>query len=293
MGPKPHSRRCYILYIIGMRNCVSILRKSIILSVLPLFTAAAYAQAPALDDLLSYQGETAIEIPAAIPALVETYPDLEQDRKPAKLISNSGGARVIGGVRFERDAQTNTYAWRDLSIEDDKLEEVYFGYRSGGTGHNFLLFTFKDGAKSDGRAVRGFVAEVLPWKKKGEEFEPFTAGISGKYDLVWNVVSWESFLESSIVKSKLAVDVYPLKVSREEKLRLLDEAVKESTRDYAGEKYHTFFNSCSSNALKVFSRATGHHLLVGRLLPSVVIKHLKLRGFLGARERNDASNWKP
>jgi hypothetical protein len=276
-----------------MRYCVCLLRKIIILSVLPLFTAAAYAQAPALDELLSYPGEATLEIPAAVPALVETYPDLEQDRKPARQISNAGGVRLLGGVRFERDPQANTYAWRDLSVEDDKLEEVYFGYRSGGTGHNFLLFTFKDGAKSDGKTVRGFVAEVLPWKKKGEEFEPFTAGISGKYDLVWNVVSWDSFLESSIVKSKLAVDVYPLKVSREEKLRLLDEAVKESTRDYAGEKYHTFFNSCSSNALKVFSRATGHRLVVGRLLPSVVIKHLSLRGFLGARQRHDASNWQP
>ena len=276
-----------------MRYCVLILRKIIILSVLPLFTVAAYAQAPALGELLSCQGEAALEIPAAIPTLVETYPDLEQDRKPARQISNAGGVRLLGGVRFERDAQTNTYAWRDLSVEDAKLEEVYFGYRSGGTGHNFLLFTFKDGAKSDGRAVRGFVAEVLPWKKKGEEFEPFTAGITGKYDLVWNVVVWESFLESSIVKSKLAVDVYPLKVSREEKLRLLDEAVKESTRNYAGEKYHTFFNSCSSNALKVFSRATGHHLLVGRMLPAVVIRHLKLRGFLGARQRHDAANWWP
>jgi len=184
-----------------MRNCFAILRKSIILSVLPLFTAAAYAQAPALDELLPYQGETALEIPAAVPAPAETYPDLEQDRKPAKLISSAGGARVIGGVRFERDPQANTYAWRDLSIEDSKLEEVYFGYRSGGTGHNFLLFTFKDGAKSDGRTVRGFVAEVLPWKKKGEEFEPFTAGISGKTGATETIFSYPYIRPISSIKS--------------------------------------------------------------------------------------------
>ena len=60
-----------------------------------------------------------------------------------------------------------------------------------------------------------------------------------------------------------------------------------TNRGHDGEKYHTFFNSCSSNALKVFSRATGHHLVIGKMLPSVVVEHLKLRGFLGERQRSE------
>jgi len=277
-------------YIISMRSCSFFLRRYLVLISLPLFAAAAKAQGPALDDLLAAPQALTLDIPAPVLAPAETFPEFEQDRKPAKQISNSNGLRLLGGVRFERAAAADVYAWRELSVEDAKLDEVYWGYRSGGTGHSFLMFTFKDGAKSDGKNVRGLVVEVLPWKKKGEEFAPFTAGISGKYDLVWNLVSWDSFLESSIVKSGLTIDVYPLKFSREEKLRLLDEAIKESTRDYKGEKYHTFFNSCSTNALKVVTRATGKHLLVGRVLPAVVVEHLKVRGLLGERQRYDASN---
>ena len=145
------------------------------------------------------------------------------------------------------------------------------------------MFAFKDGTK--------LVVEALPWKKKGEKFDPLVAGVTGKYALVWNMVSWDSFLETAVGRDGLYVDVYPLKLSREDKLRLLDEAVKESTRDYSGEKYHTFLNSCSTNALKVFTRATGHHLLVGKVMPSVVVKHLKLRGFLGEGRHYDVSNW--
>ena len=155
------------------------------------------------------------------------------------------------------------------------------------------MFTFKDGAKSGGKAVRGLVIEALPWKKKGEEFSPFGGGVSGKYALVWNMVEWSSFLETAVGKDKLYVDVYPMKLSRGEKLRLLDAAITEAVRDHGADKYHTFFNSCSTNALKVFSRATGHHLVVGRLLPSVVIEHLKVRGFLGKRQRTDPASFHP
>lgn len=254
---------------------------------MPLFTAAAQAQTAAFDSLRLAPGagtlEIAATVPAPVPALAETYPDMEQDRKPATQLSDLNGVRVLDGVRFERDAKNNGYRWGQLKVEDAALEEVYFGFRSASVGHNFLMFSFKDGAK--------LVVEVLPWKKKGEKFDPFVAGVTGKYALVWNMVSFDSFLETAVGRDGLYVDVYPMKLSREEKLRLLDEAVKESTRDYTGEKYHTFFNSCSSNALKVFSRATGHHLLVGRMMPSVVIKHLKLRGFLGERLHYDAANW--
>lgn len=254
----------------------------LILSLL-LFTAAAYAQPSAIEDLPSAAITTVPEVPAPASAQAETYPDYEQDRKPAKQISNSNGLRLLDGVRFERDAKTNIYRWGQLRLEDSQLDEAYFGFRSASVGHNFLMFAFKDGTR--------LVVELLPWKKKGEKFDPFIAGVTGKYDLVWNLVTWDSFLETAVGRDGLYVDVYPLKLSREEKLRLLEEAIAEATRDYRGEKYHTLLNSCSSNALKVFSRATGHHLVVGKLMPSVVIKHLKLRGFLGDRQRTEASNW--
>lgn len=250
---------------------------------LPLIAPAAYAQGLAYQNLLLTPGLQAPELalPAPVPVQAETYPDMEQDRKPAVQLANENGVRVLDGVRFERDAKSNTYRWGQLRVEDAQLEEAYFGFRSASVGHNFLMFAFKDGTE--------LVVEVLPWKKKGEKFDPFVAGMSGKYALVWNHVSFDSFLETAVGRDGLYVDVYPLKISREEKLKLLAEALKESTRDYRGEKYHTLTNSCSSNALKVFTRATGHHLLVGRMLPSVVIKHLKLRGFLGERRHYEGS----
>lgn len=250
-----------------------------------LFASNASAQTAALSDLLGVPGAAAadVAVPVSGPAAVENYPDYEQDRKPAAQISNAGGVRVLSGVRFERDAEKNIYRWGELKIEDAALEEVYFGFRSASVGHNFLLFTFKDGAR--------LVVEVLPWKKKGEKFDPIVAGTTGKYDLVWNLVSFDSFLETAVGSQGLYVDVYPMKLSREEKLRMLDAAIAESTRDYRGEKYHTLLNSCSSNALKVFAKGTGHHLVLGRMLPSVVIKHLKLRGFLGEARHYDADVW--
>jgi len=266
-----------------MGSHAAALRQGLLLLSLQLFTAAAYAQTSALEELLSVPGAAVPEISAPAPARAETYPDYEQDRKPATQLYNSGGVRVLDGVRFERDAKTNIYRWGQLQLEDSRLDEVYFGFRSASVGHNFLMFAFKNGTK--------LVVEALPWKKKGEKFDPLVAGVTGKYALVWNMVSWDSFLETAVGRDGLYVDVYPMKVSREEKLRLLDEAVAEAARDYSGEKYHTLSNSCSSNALKVFSRATGHHLVIGKLMPSVVIKHLKLRGFLGDRQRSDASNW--
>jgi len=252
---------------------------------LPFFTAAAYAQTAAFDSLLLAPGAEALEmaLPAPVPALAETYPDMEQDRKPGKQLSNANGERVLDLVRFERDAKANTYRWGQMRIEDAQLEEVYFGFRSASVGHNFIMFSFKGGEK--------LVVEVLPWKKKGEKFDPIVAGMTGKYALVWNMVSFDSFLETAVGRDNLYVDVYPMKLSREEKLRMLDVAIAEATRDYGGEKYNTMTNSCSSNALKVFAKATGHHLVIARMLPSVVIKHLKMRGFLGDAQHYDASNW--
>ncbi len=272
-----------------MRNTGNLLRRLAgVLLFVPFFVPSVHAQSSALEELLSAPGAVLPELAAPSPLLpAETFPEMEQDRKPAAQVSKAGGVRIINGVRFERDAASNTYAWRELKIEDAGLDEVYFGYRSGGVGHSFLLFTFKSGAESAGKAVSGLVVEALPWKKKGEEYSPFGGGITGKYALVWNMVAWDSFLETAVGRDGLYADVYPMKVSREEKLRLLDEAVSEAVRGHDGEKYHTFFNSCSSNALKVFSRATGHHLVIGKMLPSVVVEHLKLRGFLGERQRHE------
>lgn len=252
---------------------------------MPFFTAAAYAQTAAFDSLLLAPGAGTLEIalPSPVPALAETYPDMEQDRKPGKQLYNANGARVLDLVRFERDAKSNTYRWGQLKVEDAALEEVYFGFRSASVGHNFIMFSFKGGEK--------LVVEVLPWKKKGEKFDPIVAGMTGKYALVWNMVSFDSFLETAVGRDNLYVDVYPMKLSREEKLRMLDAAIAEATRDYTGEKYNTLSNSCSSNALKVFTKATGHHLVIARMMPSVVIKHLKMRGFLGDAHHYDASNW--
>lgn len=255
---------------------------------LTLFIALSFAQVPGLrasvlDELPGIADVLVPEVPA--PLAEETFPDYEQDRKPAFLVSASGGERVIGGVRFERLPDTGLYSWREVSFADQDLKEVYWGYRSGGTGHIFILFTFNS------EKTPAIVIEALPWKKKGEAFKPFTAGVSGHYPLVWNVVEWNSFLETSVGVDALRIDIYPMKLDRAEKLRMLDEAVKEAVRDLDGEKYHTFLNSCSSNALKVFKNATGHRLLIGRMLPTVVIKHMKLRGFLGKRQSFDTSNW--
>lgn len=252
-----------------------------------LFAVAAHAQTPALDLLPALTEVTVPAVPAPLPE--ETYPDYEQDRKPATLVYGGEGRRTIGGVRFERYPELGRYAWREVSFEDADLQEVYWGYRSGGTGHIFLLFTFKNASSGD-RPVEGIVVEALPWKKKGEGFSPFGAGIRDHYPLVWNVVEWQSFLETSIALDDLRIDIYPMKVSRDEKLKLLDEAVKEAVRDLKGEKYHTLFNSCTTNALKVFKAATGHRLLIGRLLPTIVVKHMKLRGFLGKRQRFTADD---
>ena len=278
VGLKPHGEGRGKLYSIYMRFLLLLLS-------FPLLASNTYSQTDALADLLRAPGAAVADfaVPLSGPAAVETYPDYEQDRKPAAQVSNTGGVRLLSGVRFERDAEKNIYRWGELKLEDAALEEVYFGFRSASVGHNFLLFTFRDGAK--------LVVEVLPWKKKGEKFDPIVAGTTGKYDLVWNLVSFDSFLETAVGSQGLYVDVYPMKLSREEKLRMLDAAIAEATRDYRGEKYHTLLNSCSSNALKVFTKGTGHHLLIARMLPSVVIKHLKLRGFLGAAQHYDTTNW--
>ena len=259
-----------------MRQCLLIL-------FFQFLTASAYAQPSALEDLLSVPAAVLPAISAPAPARAETYPDYEQDRKPAKQIYNAGGVRKLSGVRFERNPATGVYAWGELKIEDSKLDEAYWGFRSGGVGHNFLMFAFKDGNK--------LVIEALPWKKKGEAYSPFLGGVSGKYPLVWNLAEWHSFLETAVVRDGFYVDVYPMKLSRAEKLRLLDEAITEAVKDHSADKYHTFFNSCSTNALMVFGRATGNHLYIGKVLPSLVVEHLSLLGFLGERQHSDASNW--
>lgn len=274
----------YTLYMVKARSFLSLI----------LFISVSFAQVPVLrasvlDELPGIADVTVPEVPE--PPAGETFPDYEQDRKPAFMVSESGGERVLGGVRFERFPDTGLYSWREVSFANEDLKEVYWGYRSGGTGHIFILFTFNS-ARSGDRDVPGIVIEGLPWKKKGEPFKPFSDGVSGHYPLVWNVVEWNSFLETSIGRDGLRVDVYPMKLDRAEKLRMLDEAVKEAVRDLKGEKYHTFTNSCSSNALKVFRNATGHRLLIARMLPTVVVKHMKLRGFLGKKETFDSSNWK-
>lgn len=298
--PRPHAPAGQDLYTVGMPIHGTSRRRSLfsLLLSLPLLAASAYAQ----FDLQGVSSAGLRLSAAAVPAAsapsaqlaAETYPDREQDRKPASLVSDDGTELLLAGVRFDRDPATGVYDWNELRIRPDRLREVYWGYRSGGVGHTFMLFRFDGGAwDRNGRPVEGVVIEALGWKAKGEKYSPFGGGLSGRYPLIWNVGTWDSFLQTAIGRDGARADVYPLKISRDGKLAMLRLAVREATRDLGGEKYNTFLDSCSSNALKVFSGATGHHLVVGKMLPAAVVEHMKLRGFLGPLERNDSSNWRP
>ncbi|OGR76969.1 MAG: hypothetical protein A2X32_06720 [Elusimicrobia bacterium GWC2_64_44] len=232
------------------------------LSVFPVFSDA---QDPALAQLI---GEpSAIEVPQApLPdrggavdytlGWDESAP-LSYAQRPAEIVPGKDGLAVIRTVRTGRTpADHKSYAWETVTVNAALIDKALYAYKTFGTGHTFLVFTFKPGGAVDSRGVN---IPALTFGAEGWSREPkgynITHALAGKYPLIWLVTTFESYADYTVNFKQKEIFFRNISIGREETLRLfglLLARIDETNRNK--ETYNLFSNSCTNNPVNLLNQ---------------------------------------
>ncbi len=89
---------------------------------------------------------------------------------PAAVLSDMDGIVVIKNTRSGRTpADHKSYAWETVTVKTALIEKAVYAYKTFGTGHTFLVFTFKPGGAVDSR---GKEINALTFGAEGWSREP-------------------------------------------------------------------------------------------------------------------------
>lgn len=174
----------------------------------------------------------------------------------ASVIFSGDGTVEVKNVRSGGVPEDHkSYSWGSITVRPDLLDKAVYAYRTAGTGHTFLVFTFRDGGAvgGDGRSVT-----ALTFGAEGFSREPYgyniVQALAGRYPLIWNVTTFRNYAEFEAYKKK---DTF-FKSMNLDRARSRDlfsltlERVNETNRN--GEFYNLFTNSCTNNPVNLINR---------------------------------------
>jgi len=182
---------------------------------------------------------------------------LSYNQNPALLLSNKDGEVVLKNVRWGlTPADHKSYAWETLTIKPALLEKAIYAYKTFGTGHTLLVFTFKEGGavNSRGESVRALTFGAEGWSREPKGYN-ITHALAGKYPLIWLVTTFESYADYVANYKKMQIFFKNINIGPAEAARLLAltlERVDETNRDK--ETYNLFSNSCTNNPVNLLNQ---------------------------------------
>lgn len=182
---------------------------------------------------------------------------LSYNQNPALLLSNKDGEIVLKNVRWGRTpADHKSYSWETLTIKPALLEKAVYAYKTFGTGHTLLVFTFKEGGavNSRGESVRALTFGAEGWSREPKGYN-ITHALAGKYPLIWLVTSFESYADYVVNYKKMEIFFKNIAIGPEETARLLAltlARVDETNRNK--ETYNLFSNSCTNNPVNLLNQ---------------------------------------
>ncbi|MDD2805243.1 MAG: DUF4105 domain-containing protein [Elusimicrobiales bacterium] len=182
---------------------------------------------------------------------------LSYAQRPAEVLSDKDGVAVLRAVRSGRTpADHKSYAWETVTVKAALLDKAIYAYKTFGTGHTFLVFTFKPGGAVDSR---GTSLSALTFGAEGWSREPqgynITHALAGKYPLIWLATTFESYADYTVnLKEKEIffrnINIGPAQTAR--LFALLLARIDETNRNK--ETYNLFSNSCTNNPVNLLNQ---------------------------------------
>lgn len=176
------------------------------------------------------------------------------------LVSREGTTRTIDGVRWGftyLNASQGTWKANPIRarIDGARVGRVYLVIDpfSVAAHHASLLFEFPDGGFEPAdpgttpRTSRGLIVTLEGRIPAGQSYE-YVAAARGRYEMVYNLASWEDFRQQCVDIYRQPLELHPLELdpARGEPARLLELALQESLRNHRGERYWLFAHNCTT-----------------------------------------------
>lgn len=168
---------------------------------------------------------------------------------------NWGVQHSADGRRLKRPDGIFKFVWpASVTVRPDFLEQAYVGKKSYQTfpyagAHGFLAFKFRPGGVTDGNgnSVRGLVISLNTYSLvPGVQNQGIIDGLLGKYAVHYNINSAEGYVEANVFTDGNHITLYPLTLSRDRQVRLLENAIQQATATRTGEMYSLIYNSCTN-----------------------------------------------
>lgn len=229
------------------------------------FHSFAGAQQPAALDQLNPSGEQLSLPPLRLPerggAIDYTLgwddsAPLTYAQRPAELQAG-GTTAAIRSVRSGRTpADHKSYAWETVTVNPALIEKALYAYKTFGTGHTFLVFTFRPGGAVDsrGNSIPALTFGAEGWSREPQGYN-ITHALAGKYPLIWLATTFESYADYTVNFKQKEIFFRNIAIGRESTLRLfglLLARIEETNRDK--ETYNLFSNSCTNNPVNLLNQ---------------------------------------
>jgi hypothetical protein len=186
-------------------------------------------------------------------------------QKPAGIVSRGRSAVKVRNVRWGAlPADGKSHRWETASVFPELLEKAYYGLRTAGTGHSFLVFVFKDGgfSNSSGETSRALTIGAEPYTRAPEGYVR-SNDLLNRYPLVWNLTTLDNYADFNVNSYGSDVQLSPVNLPREETLRLLNAALEKVEAAAAAPQTHVLYaNNCTTSAVALLNSALPENLRI-------------------------------
>ncbi|MDD5090824.1 MAG: DUF4105 domain-containing protein [Candidatus Wallbacteria bacterium] len=188
------------------------------------------------------------------------------DQRELKILSQQGTVYQLDNVRwgFEGSLVTKAPVFKKTKIDISRVRDVYFWLETfppeALAGHGMLAFVMDSPCveSEDGKTDIGLVYSFEAWLEQGKKYSPVEGMKKDTYRLIYQVSTVKDRIQLSIVIPQHKMYQYKVNLTQQQKQELCALMLAESAVDRSMEYYHTYFNSCVFNALR----------LVNKVLPS-------------------------
>lgn len=175
---------------------------------------------------------------------------------PAAVAPGKDGAVTLTKVRYGRTpADHKSYEWRTVTLKPELVEKALYAYKTFGTGHTFLVFTFRAGGAvtETGENLEALTFGAEGWSREPQGYN-ITHAIAGKYPLIWLATTFESYADYTVNFKRKEIFFRNINIGRGETLTLfrsLLARIDETNRNR--ETYNLFSNSCTNNPVSLLN----------------------------------------
>ncbi len=228
-------------------------------------------------------------------------------QRPPSILKSDQEKIVIKDVRWDitQDPSTSTrkakHTWENVTIRPDMIEEVYLAIKpffpKFVAAHSLWVFKLRPGGmvSSSGKQSPGIALSIEAYRRPGQKYGLLKC-FKKEFEIIWNLVTWANYATLNVKfnsSNDTALILYPVKLSRDQKVKLLRETINQACVNRSGEFYHTTRNNCTNNLIVLLNRVLpadkqfklwtipGVVYNLRATMPLSLVKLLSKKGYIG------------